>query len=324
MKKTLSLINRTIIFLKPKPPFHFAGTVHNPSHFPTPTEVYKRGKFWQAVRILGIPLGFKLENQGSVERPKIRLTLYSEKPLNKGQIERIVDELRYRFELDLDLSNFYNKFAKDKFLGPVLKKWRGIRSKCGYSLYESLMIYLSLQNATVKRTVQMMENLLKKFGTRVRFDNQELFCFWEPKDLAKVSEKDLRDLKVGYRAKYFIKISQDFLTGEFDEESLRKLKTEEILAKVDELYGIGPASARYLLFEVFHNHNLFDVLPPWEQKIYSKLLYDKDLVPADKILSNLQKRYGKWKRLAAHLIWSDLFWRHKEKPIPWLKELIKL
>lgn len=323
-QKDPKLSHKKEVVLYPRPPFQFEGTVHNPSHFPTPTEVYQKGKFWQATRILRLPLGFRFENQGSVEKPKIKLTLYSEKLLDKKQVEKIIGELKYRFELDLDLTNFYNQFAKDKFLGPVLKKWRGIRSKCGYSLYESLMIYLVLQNATVRRTVQMMENLLFKYGTKVKFDNQELYVFWEPKDLAKVEEKELRELKVGYRAKYFIKISQDFLTGEFEEKGLRELKPEEILEKIDELYGIGPASARYLLFEVFHDHELFDVLPPWEQKIYSKLLYNKDLVSADRILSDLKKRYGRWTRLAAHLIWNDLFWRHREKPIHWLEKLIRL
>lgn len=312
------------IEIVPISPFHFEGTVHNPSHFPTPTEVYQPGKFWQATRILGLPLGFKFESKGSIERPKIKLTLYSEKVLNKKRTEKIVEELKYRFELDLDLAEFYNQFAKDKFLGPVLKRWRGIRSKCGYSLYESLMIYLVLQNATVRRTVQMMENLLEKYGTKVKFDDQKLYVFWQPKDLAKALEGKLKELKVGYRAKYFIKISQDFLTGEFEEKKLRKLKSTELLEKVDQLYGIGPASARYLLFEVFHNHEVFDVLPPWEQKIYSKLLYNKDLVPTDKILFDLEKRYGRWKRLAAHLIFSDLFWRHQEESIPWLKKLIRL
>lgn len=323
MKKALNLTPTYNLEIIPRPPFNFEMTVYNPGHFPTPTELYQPGIWWQATRIEGIPLGFKFENKGTVNKPKILLTLYSQKPLSADFKGRVIEELKYRFELDLNLSEFYEKFKKDKFLRPVFKKWRGARSKCGYSLYESLMIYLVLQNATVRRTIQMMGNLLKKYGTKVKFGGKELYCFWQPKDLAKVPEEELRALKVGYRAKYFIRNSQEFLTDKFDEIQMRRLKSGDILEKVDEIYGVGQASARYILFEVFHNHEIFDVLPPWEQKIYSKLLYGKQLVPAEKILTDLKKRYGGDTRFAAHLIFTDLFWQHREKPIPWLAEEIR-
>lgn len=323
MKKVLDLSHPWKTGIFPIAPFNFEATVYNPGHFPTPTEIYKTGIWWQATRIEGLPLGFKIENKGTVGKPEIKLTLYSQGPLEPNVREKIIGELRYRFELDLDLAKFYEKFKNDKFLGPVFKKWLGARSKCGYSLYESLMIYLVLQNATVRRTIQMMENLLKKYGTKVKFDGKELYCFWEPKDLADVSEEELKGLKVGYRAKYFIKISQDFASGKFDEIKMRKLAPEGILKKADEIYGIGPASASYLLFEVFHNHEIFEILPPWEQKIYSKLIYNKDLVPVRKVLSDFKKRYSKYAHFAAHLLFTDLFWCHSQKPIPWLTKLIR-
>jgi 3-methyladenine DNA glycosylase/8-oxoguanine DNA glycosylase len=323
IKKTVVLSQKWRVILFPKPPFNFQATVYNPSHFPIPTEVYQPGFWWQATRLEGLPLGFEFENLGTVEKPKVGLTLSSQKKLSSPQKERIVNELKYRFELDLDLSEFYRSFKKDKYLGPVLKKWRGVRSKCGYSFYESLMIYLVLQNATVGRTIQMMRNLLEKYGDKIRLDHQELFCFWEPKEMAKISEKELKDLKVGYRAKYFLKTSQAFLNGKYDEHQLRLLKPKEILERVDEIYGIGPASASYLLFEVFHNHETFEVLPPWEQKIYSRLLYGKELVPAKKILAEFKKRYLSQARFAAHLLFTDLFWRHKKEPIDWLEKLVR-
>lgn len=323
MKRAKLLSKKWTTKFYPPAPFNFEATVYNPAHFPTPTEVHKPSFWWQATRIKELPLGFKFENQGSTERPKIRLTLYSQKKLSANQQEKIINELKYRFELDLDLKDFYDKFKKDKFLGPVFKKWRGARSKCGYSFYESLMIYLVLQNATVRRSIQMTENLLIRYGTKVKFEGKELYCFWQSKHLANVSEEELKALKVGYRAKYFIRISQEFAKGKFDEFQMRKLKPKEILEKADEIYGIGPVSASYLLFEVFHNHEVYEILPPWEQKIYSRLVYNKELVPSEKILSDFRKRYGQHARFAAHLIFTDLFWRHQAKPIDWLAKLIR-
>jgi len=146
---------------------------------------------------------------------------------------------------------------------------------------------------------------------------------WPPERLAQASETELRELKVGYRAKSLKKISESFAKGEFDEEELRKKSPEEQREELIKLYGIGPNSASYMLFEVFHNHEVFDILPPWEQKIYSRLLYNKPLVPAKKILSDIDKKWGRWKRLAADYVWHDLFWRHQKKPIPWLEKEIR-
>lgn len=323
MKKAITLTQKWSTEVKPKPPFNFDGSIYHPAHFPTPTEEYQPGKWWQTMRFLGIPLGIKMENQGTTNKPKIKLTIYSQKPLRKDFKERLVEEIKYRFELNLDLSKFNQKFKNDKILGPVLKKWLGRRSKCGYSLYESLMIYIVLQNATVRRTIQMMNALLEKYGDKVKFDNKEFWVFWTPEKLARASEKELRNLKVGYRAKSLKRISESFAKGEFDEKKLRKKSPEELKKELIKLYGIGPNSASYMLFEVFHNHEIFDVLPPWEQKIYSKLLYNKPLVPVKKILSDINKRWGKWKRLAADYVWHDLFWRHQQEPIDWLEREIR-
>ncbi len=324
MKKLIILSQKWSTEIFPKSPFNFDGSIYHPAHFPTPTEEYQPGKWWQTMRFQGILLGIKMENQGTTTKPKIKLTVYSQEQLTEVFKKNLVEEIKYRFELNLDLSDFNKNFKNDKILGPVLKRWLGRRSKCGYSLYESLMIYIVLQNATVRRTIQMMNTLLEKCGEKVSFDNKEFWVFWSPEKMARASEEELRGLKVGYRAKSLKRISESFAQEKFDEEELRKKSPEEQKQELIKLYGIGPNSASYMLFEVFHNHEIFDVLPPWEQKIYSRLLYNKELVPAQKILADIEKRWGRWKRLAADYVWHDLFWRHQKKPISWLEREIRL
>ncbi len=324
MKKAKPLSKKWETELFPKPPFNFDGSFYHPAHFPTPTEEYRSGKWWQTMRFEKVPLGLKFENKGTVKKPKIQLTIFSKSSLKKEFTGHLIKEIKYRFELDLDLTEFNRKFKDDKVLNPVIKRLFGMRSKCGYNLYESLMIYIVLQNATVRRTIQMMNILLEKYGEKVKFDGKELYVFWEPKTLNKASEEELRALKVGYRAKFFKRISEDFVKGKFREEEMRKLSNEELKEKLIQLYGIGPASLDYLLFEVFHRHDAFDTLPPWEQKIYSRLLYSKSLVSKEKILKDITKRWGKWKKLAAHYVWTDLFWQHKQKPIDWLAKEIRI
>ncbi|PIR02843.1 MAG: hypothetical protein COV62_00210 [Candidatus Nealsonbacteria bacterium CG11_big_fil_rev_8_21_14_0_20_35_11] len=149
-------------------------------------------------------------------------------------------------------------------------------------------------------------------------------AFWEPGRLDKVSEQKLRGLKLGYRAKFIKKISSQFSKGEIDEFAMREMSKDELREKALKFYGIGPASVEYLLFEDFYHYDAFDAVPPWEQKIYSKLLYNKKLVSTNKILKDIKKRYDKWSKLAIHYIWEDIFWKRKTQYIDWLEEEIRL
>lgn len=317
---------KTTLILNPKPPFHFDGTFHKPSHFPNNLKLddWVKDKYWQTLRIGGKLYGLKLENLGSVSKPKLKAIIFSNKQFANKETEGIEQELSWRFELDRDLSDF-NKLAKsDKRFYPVFKKWLGMRNSSQYSLYELLIIAVVLQNATVRRSQQMLDALLGKFGTKLVFDNKELWAIWLPGKLNTVSEQDLRDLRIGYRAKFIKRLSDDFEKDKVDELKLRNLDKENTRRELMKLYGVGAETARILLFEVYHFYDIFDHIAPWQQKIYSRLFYDKPLISADKIRRDIQKQYGKFSMLAVHYIWEDIFWRRKHEKIEWLEKEIRL
>jgi len=323
-KKIVALNSKFMVKVKPKAPFNFDATVHKPSHFPAPVEDYQEGEYWRTMRVGDRVLGLKMANRGSVDSPLVSLSFYSEKQLSKKEQDELVNEVGWRYDLDGDLSEFTEGFSQDEILGPVLSKWRGMHVSCGESLYELLVISVVLQNATVRRTVQMMEALLGKYGTKVRFDGKELYAFWKPKRLQDTTEQELRALKVGYRAKYLKKTSEDFVKGVVDEYKLRRMTIEEAKKELDKLHGVGPASASILLFEALHRYDTIEKIGPWEQKIYSRLLFKREIVPAETLLKEINRRYGKWKTLAMHYIFEDLFWKHKTQKIDWLQKLIRL
>lgn len=310
--------------LKPTAPFNFDATTHKPSHFPSSDNEWEKGKYWITMVWKGNVFGVKLENKGIIAKPKIKLSVYSERPIKKEVRDEIILEIEWRFNLKSDISAFCKKFRNDKHLKEPLKRWRGMRPAAANSFYETLIIYIVLQNATVRRTVQMLENLFNNFGKKVKFDSKILSTFWEPGRLDKVPEQKLRDLKLGYRAKFIKKISSQFSQGEIDEFAIRRMSKDEVREEALKLYGIGPASVEYLLFEDFYHYDAFDTVPPWEQKIYSRLLYNKKLVPTEKILKDIKERYGKWSKLAIHYIWEDIFWKRKTQHIDWLEKEIRL
>lgn len=312
--------------LYPKPPFHFDGTFHKPSHFPNKLKLddWENGKYWQSLRLGKKPYGLKIENAGTVAKPKLKVSVYSKESFGKNETIKLKEEITWRFELDANLKEFNELAKNDKRFHPVFKKWTGMRNASQYSLYELLIIAIVLQNATIRRSQQMLDMLIGKFGTKLKFGKKELWVIWLPENLEKVSEQELRDLRIGYRAKFIKRLSENFANGEIDEYHLRNLDEASAKKELMKLYGVGPETARILLFEVYHHYNVFDHIAPWQQKIYSRLFYGKKSVPATKIRNDIKKRYGKYSMLAVHYIWEDIFWRRKNKKIDWLEKEIRL
>lgn len=323
-RKEILLKNRKEFFIYPSSPFHFDGTFHKPSHFPNKLDDWKPGIYWQAIRIGKRLFGLKIENKGKSQSPKIKVSIFYNNHMSDEDIGHIQQEIIWRFDLYANLKEFNRITRSDKRFYPVFKRWLGMRNSSAYNLYELLIIAVLLQNATVKRTVQMMNVLLGKYGVKLRFDDKEIFTIWLPEELENVTEENLRDLRIGYRAKFIKRLSQDFTNGKVDEQKLRKLDQEMAKKELMKLYGVGPETARILLFEVCHQYNTFDHIAPWQQKIYSRLFYNKPLVSATKIRDDIKKKYGKYSMLAVHYIWEDIFWKRKHKKIPWLEKEIRL
>lgn len=326
-KSILRLKHQVGLTLYPIALFSFDPSMHKPDHFPSQDTKWEAGIRWQTMLWQEKPLGLKFENNGTFIKPKIQLTVFSEDKLEEKYLEELKEEINYRYGFNADLTEFSRKFKSDSQLGPIVKKWPGMRIMSPQSLYEYLVIGIVLQNCTVRRSVNMTQVLFEKYGQAVEFDGNRFFCFWEPKTLLRTTEEKLRALKVGYRAKSLIRITEPFAKGEIDEIALRKKGKEEQRKTLISLYGVGPATVGYILLDVFKHFDELKHISPWEQKIYSKLFFNVNPdtpVPAEKLLDLFEKRYGKYKMLAIHYIWEDLWWKKKNKHIPWLEKLIRL
>ncbi len=325
MKRTLKLKLVKAVKIKPSFPFDFNSTFYKPDHFTTGDNFWQTDIRWQTWNWQGRPLGIKFLNRGSVSQPVVEIKIYANYKISLNSLHSLLEEIKYSYNFNLNLKDFYQNFKNDKILGKIIKKWRGLRPGHPSSLYEYLIIGIVLQNASVRRSAQMFQALLQNYGTLLDFAGKQLWCFWKPGGLKNISEDELRLLKVGYRAKTIKKIDEQFVTGQINELDLRSQNRETQMSELLKLYGVGPATVWYILFDVFHHLDYFDHISPWEQKIYSKLFFNRDPenpIAVSKLLKYLE-RFGKYKQLAVHYVWEDLFWRRRTEKIPWLEKEIR-
>lgn len=319
----MKLSNITKIKITPTSPFHFDSTFYKPAHFPSNDTKWEPGKRWQTMLWEGKRLGLIYRDKSSKKAPKVIVKVYSHSKLSPKFLEGLKSEITWRFNLDLNLGEFYRSVGNDPLLKPVIKRFYGLRPMSYSSLYEYLIIGIMLQNTIIKRSVSMLQSLFEKYGTPLEYGGKRLWCYWEPETMAKANEQELRALKVGYRAKSLIRTSKSFAEGKINEIKLRGKSTEEQEQTLLSLYGVGPQTLGYIMFDGFHHWDYVRNISPWEQKIYRRIFFNKELVAVDKMLKYFE-RWDKWKGLAAHYVWEDIWWKRRNQHIPWLEKLIRL
>ncbi len=325
--RELQLLVRHVVGILPAAPFNFDATLHKPDHFPSADNAWEPGTCWQTMRWQGVPLGLKFQDTGDVNTPRVRLSIWSAGPLGPEFLDGLLAEIDFRYSFGLDLDDFSRRFERHPRLGPVIERWRGMRPLNCSSLYEYLMIAIVLQNATVRRSVQMMRALDERYGTSVAYDGKAFYVPWGAEGAAGATEEELRGLKVGYRARSILRVTEAFATGKIDELALRSCSREEQRRALLGLYGVGPASVEYVLSDVFHHHGEMTHISPWEQKIYSRLFFGREPenpAPVPVLLDYFNAQFAPYQMLAVHYFWEDLFWRRKSEPVPWLEKLIGL
>jgi 3-methyladenine DNA glycosylase/8-oxoguanine DNA glycosylase len=308
---TINLKKAESLDIVPKAPFNFEAT-YKPSHFETPLEKYEDGKYWFTIRFMNKIFGIKMWSEGTIGKSKVKMEIYSRPKISKHIIESLAKEISYRLGFNEDIIEFIGIAEKEPVMREPLKRLKGMRVTALESLYELLMIAVVLQNANVSRTRSMMRNLLERFGKKVRFDGQELFVFFTPKDIVKAKKKDLDACRLGYRDKFIYKISKSFFNKEIDEQKLRTVPRDEAKKELMKLHGIGEYSAGIFLFEALKHYDEL-VLDVWNTPIFAKQLFGKESQDKKKVWNEMEKIFGRWKGLAGLYILENLYWKEKRK-----------
>lgn len=319
----MKLEEKQLLEVIPTSPFHFDSTFYKPGHFPSSDTKWESGKRCQTMLWYGKRLGLIYKDASRKNQPKVKVEIYSDRKLISEFLNSLRKEIIWRFNLDLDLNDFYKAIGDDPVFKPVIKRFEGLRPMSYSSLYEYLIIAIMLQNTVVRRSVSMLQSLFERYGTLLEYDGVKLWSCWEPKVMANADEQQLRTLKIGYRAKSLIKVSIPFAEEEINEFELRNKSIEEQERILDSIYGVGPQSLDYIMVDALHRFDYLQHISPWEQKILSMVVFNKELVPVEKLLKYFE-RWEKWKALAAHYLWEDIWWKRRNESVPWLEKLIRL
>ncbi|KAF6249883.1 DNA repair protein [Marine Group I thaumarchaeote] len=136
------------------------------------------------------------------------------------------------------LDDIIKSISKDKTVKKAVKKYLGLRI-LKQDPFQCLISFIISSNSNIQKIKTSLENISKKFGTKIEFENQEFFLFPKPRELSKASINEIRSCGVGYRAKFIKDAANMIFSKEIDFESLKKSKYFETKKSICSIPGVG-------------------------------------------------------------------------------------
>jgi len=100
------------------------------------------------------------------------------------------------------------------------------------------------------------------------------WSFPGPQALARLTETDLRQCRMGYRARHLLTTARQIDTGAFDWHQIARLNTDEASLHLQQLRGVGPKVASCILLYAAARYDAFPV-DVWVQKLMHELYFPK-------------------------------------------------
>ncbi|WP_336038151.1 DNA-3-methyladenine glycosylase family protein [Halobacterium yunchengense] len=110
-----------------------------------------------------------------------------------------------------------------------------------------LVSFICSAQMRVERIFAMQEALRREYGERVEFGGETVHAFPEPEALAAATERELRELKLGYRAPYVQRTAEMVAGGDLTERDVRGRAYELAREELTGFVGVGEKVADCVL-----------------------------------------------------------------------------
>lgn len=147
--------------------------------------------------------------------------------------------------LGADISALRTEFATDPCIGPAITGFPGLRL-LRQDPWECLVSFICSSTSNIPRIKLNVGSVARELGERVGPGDAD-FAFPAPAVIAGAGEQLLRDLGLGFRAKYVIPAAEAVASRDLDLFSLREMPFHEARAALVLLTGVGEKIADCVL-----------------------------------------------------------------------------
>lgn len=218
----------------------------------------------------------------------------------------VVQYVKEWFDLENDLSEFYDLARKDKLLQLPVEQFYGYRIVGMPDLFEALCWAVIGQQINLSFAYTLKRRFVENFGERFKFDGKEFYLFPEPEVVAQLTDEHLLPLQFSrQKSKYLTLIAEAFLSKTISKEYIRSLPFPEARQKLMSIKGVGNWSANYALMKTFRYREAF---PLEDAGLHNAIRIQKKMKqkPTVDQVKRIFRKYKGWEAYATLYLWKTL------------------
>jgi N-glycosylase/DNA lyase len=293
--------------ITPTAPFDFNLTLRKPAgwSFLNADEIFQNGTLWTATRLHGRLVGLKLRSKGTIEKPRVEVSVFTAVRLPKAEPESIKKTLATLMGADQGLYEFYTMAAKDDILRHTVEDLYGMHDTQSAYLFNSVVLSICLQMAKLDRSMKMMASISRYYGKWAIFDGRKIRVEPSAESIAQLEpDKFAKKCNLGYRAKYLVGAAKIISKGFPDVQQIMAMSPEEAKEKLMELPGVGDYAA-----DIINPHGGFPI-DAWSVDVFAKLFFGSEPQDARSAIEAIKeeglRRWGKFAWMAFFYVAQDL------------------
>jgi 3-methyladenine DNA glycosylase/8-oxoguanine DNA glycosylase len=196
--------------------------------------------------------------------------------------------------------------AADPVLAAALRhRGRGM-GKLYPDLFEALCGVVCAQRTTFTRIYSMMRNLALAFGepTPETVDGAVVHAFPTPAGLAATGEADLRECRVGFRAKTLAHVARFLADRDYSWHHWRARRPGDVIAQLLDVHGIGPYTAN-LAVNLSYGRGGTPHVDSYVTHVVGTLYLNDPAPTAERVTRFLTERWGPHAEAVLDLLTTD-------------------
>jgi N-glycosylase/DNA lyase len=201
--------------------------------------------------------------------------------------------LRHFLQTEVNLPELLATFpANDAHLTTALASCRGLRL-LRQSPWECLASFILSSTKQIVQIRQIVRTLCARHGTPVTTlaGHPPAFAFPTAARMAQLSEKELRDCKMGFRAKYLSAAAQRVASGELQLEAIRNLPLSAARDELNKLPGVGEKIADCVLLFAYGFPTAFPI-DVWVARALSQFYFKGRRKRPDQLRQFAARHFG--------------------------------
>lgn len=222
-------------------------------------ERWEDGRYLRVLAVRSRLVLVEVRERGTVDAPDPRYAIVRGST-SAATHAVVVKTLRAKLGLDVDPRPLSRVTEAEPTLRDTAKRLRGMRPPRFTDLFEAFANVIPFQQVSLEAGISIVNRLVMRFGRHLDHDGQRRYAFPTAATIADARGNALRACGLSrQKASSLQQIARLVASGALTEQALARASTNDALAMLRELPGIGPWSASLVLLRGLGR---LDVFPP--------------------------------------------------------------